>query len=64
MTWAGILYLAAMAWIIVRMFPDLLRIFCVFGWHSWEFIPGGHRECPHCKKRQTYIKVGDRGNWQ
>lgn len=49
-------------WIVLN-FPGLKMIFCFFGWHTWEYKSGGHRECKHCGKRQSAYKVGKDTGW-
>lgn len=60
----GSILLGATAWAIVANNQWLLKIFCVFGWHSWEYTKGGKRECKHCKKRQILIRVGNDTDWK
>lgn len=41
----------------------MLRIFCLFGWHTWESEKGNRRKCKHCGKTQVWIRVGDDAGW-
>lgn len=41
----------------------MLKIFCLFGWHTWEVTKGSKRVCKHCQKRQVLTRVGNDSEW-
>lgn len=57
-------YIALMAVFILTSNPWLIRLFCLFGWHTYELKKGGKRECKHCKKTQRLIRVGKYSKWE
>ncbi|AGN30327.1 hypothetical protein VPFG_00329 [Vibrio phage nt-1] len=54
----------AAAWAILMNNQWLLRVFCLFGWHTWEYTKGSKRVCKHCQKRQSLVRVGKDSDWQ
>ena len=42
----------------------MLRIFCLFNWHTYEIVKGSKRVCKHCAKRQTLLRVGSESRWE
>ena len=42
----------------------MLRIFCLFNWHTYEIVKGSKRVCKHCGATQVLIRVGDDTMWK
>ncbi|AGB06953.1 hypothetical protein AVU32_gp368 [Vibrio phage ValKK3] len=58
-----IIFLAAVLFFVLQN-PWLKKIFCMFGWHTWEYKKGSKRACTHCNKRQSLIRVGNDTDWK
>lgn len=43
----------------------MLKIFCLFGWHTFDYnMSMTKRTCHHCGKKQVRLQVGDDVEWK